>query len=193
MNRDGRANSYTNDFGSQLDGSLAAASQIAAVLANAQGLLRGFYGASLKPDAMLSRMYDTAVIGKGATQPAGMQDTPGPRAAGNRYSWDLNEVDGVGSRFVGRMPQLSKLVANVTQDVPAEEEFVDEIEVLIVRLDVIAGELLDGSKASIEFEDGEAVELRSMDTGPGAAPFSNFYIPGGPIDYSSPTLPWIYL
>jgi len=186
LNRDGRANSYTNDFGSQLDGSLAAASQIAAVLANAQGLLRGFYGASLKPDAMLSRIYDTAVIGKGATQPAGMPDTPGPRAAGNRYSWDLNEVDGVGSRFVGRMPQLSKLVTNVTQDVPAEEEFVDEIEVLIVRLDVIAGDLLDGSKASIEFEDGEAVELRSMDTGPGAAPFSNFYIPGGPIDYSSP-------
>ena len=186
LTRNGKANSYTNDFGSQLDGSIAAASQIAAVLTNAQGLLRGFYGASLKPEVMLDRVYETAVV-EGTNDPVGMANPPGARAAGNRYTWDLNENDGTGERFVGRLPQLGNLVTNVTQDVPAEDEFLDEVEVSYFKLDIIAGVALGNTAATLlEFNDGETVELRSMDTGPGPAPFSNFYIPGGAVSYATP-------
>jgi hypothetical protein len=166
LTQEGRARSYTNDFGSQLNGSLAAAAQIAASSAAAQSFVQTWYGDTIIPAVLQDRMYTTATYGNGFGTPAGMAVTPG---GGNQYTWDQNQVDPE-DRYVGRVPQLGKLLANLVDVIPEDDDFAEEIPFRIIRMDVITGELLEGTRFSVALEaDGEWAEFRSRETGPGFA------------------------
>ena len=180
LTAEGRARSYTNDFGSQLNGSLAAAAQIAASSAAAQSFVRTWYGDPIFPAVLQDRMYTTATYGNGFGAPAGMAVTPG---GGAQYTWDQNQVDPE-DRYVGRIPQLGDLLANLVDVIPEDDDFAEEIPFRIIRMDVITGELLEGTRFSVAIEaDGEWAEFRSLNTGPGFATIPTAVPAPGPIYY----------
>ena len=68
----GKKWSYTNDFGANLDGTVAAAAQIAAATACVQGFSRDWFGNSLLPGVLQARMWGTALTGNSIDVPAGI-------------------------------------------------------------------------------------------------------------------------
>lgn len=125
----GKRYSFTNDFGANLDGSVAAASQVAAVTANLQGFCKSWFGFALLPDKAQSVMWDTALVGISNAAPAGIQGDPPTNAVGNpggTYTWDLDEVNADEARSIGRMPQLGRLLNFITSNPPDDDDFNDD-------------------------------------------------------------------
>ena len=174
----GKKWSYTNDFGANLDGTLAAAAQVAAATACVQGFSRDWFGQSLLPEVVQARMWSTALTGN---VPAGITGNS-PANTGGLYTWDLDQVNADAPRSVGRMPQMGRLLQNLYEQGPSENDFGDtERPFSLISLDVITGTLLDGTwfNVTIPGED-EWVSLRSKRTGPGQAePETTFEMPGG--------------
>jgi hypothetical protein len=177
----GRARSYTNDFGAQLDGSVAAASQVAASVACAQSFCKTWYDDPLIPSVLQGRLFDTAVYGNAGGQPAGLLNTPGN--VGGTFTWDLDEANPE-TRSVGRIPRLGRFLENLAFVTPEDADFSEDIPFRIVRMDIVSGVLEDGSRFSLALEgDDEWVRMSSEQTGPGY-PAIDFYSPGA-IYYSS--------
>ncbi len=177
----GRAQSYTNDFGSQIDGTVAAAAQIAASVACAQSLCITLYDDPILPNILQDRMIETAVFGNAGGQPAGLVGSPAN--AGGLYTWDLNQ-EAIETRSVGRIPRLGNLAESLAFDVPDDGDFTEEIPFRIIRMDIVSGELQDGSRFSLAIQgDDEWVWMKSEEMSAGYPPI-NFYTPG-PIYYSS--------
>jgi len=176
----GRTRSYTNDFGAQLDGSLAAAAQVAASAASAQSFCRQWYGERLLPGVLINRMYRSAVYGNAGGTPTGVAN---PAGTMGRFDWDLNQADPE-NRFVGRMPQLGKLFDDLVTNVPEDDDFGDELPFRIIRMDMITGDLLDGTRFSVELEaDDEWTQFRSWQVGYGQVSIpTGVYVPG-PVYY----------
>jgi len=172
----GRARSYTNDFGSQLDGTIAAASQVAASLACAQSFCASWYGDPLIPSVMQGRLYGTAVYGNAGGQPAGLTVTPGNSSG--PFTWDLDAAEDAEQRSIGRIPRLGRLLENLAFTTPDDEDFADEIPFRIIRMDIVSGNLEDGSRFSLMLQgDDEWAWLSSEQTGPGKQTV-DFYTPG---------------
>ncbi|MCH2142841.1 MAG: hypothetical protein MK077_07580 [Phycisphaerales bacterium] len=159
----GRQQSYTNDFGSRLDGSVAAAAQITGVAAATQGVCQQLYGESLLAADLHARMYGTATFyngsdagGLGPGFPTGYGGSGSPGAP---YTWDLSTVDDAPANM-GRMPQLGNLVRGLITDIP--EDFAEGEWGRIIALDIITGELQDGNRFSLmEPDDGDTARIRA--------------------------------
>ncbi len=185
LTQTGRAQSYTNDFGARIDGSFAAAAQIAASSACAQGVMKALHGDPLIPAVMLDRMFTTALDNadqvRGQPRYGTGQNPPG--ASPGDFTWDMNQ-EATEARFVGRIPNMGRLLENLIYDVPDDSDFIDEIPFRIIRMDVIEGIHLEGTRFSVDVEgDDEYVGLRSVEFGPGFANV-DFYLPG-PVYYGS--------
>ena len=118
----GKQYSYTNDFGANLDGTVAAAAQVAAVTANLQGFCKSWFGNALYPDKAQEHIWATSLVGISNATPAGITGDPPTNALGT-YTWDLDEVNADAPRSVGRMPQLGRLLNNITSNPPDEDDF----------------------------------------------------------------------
>ncbi|MDP6077776.1 MAG: hypothetical protein QF638_06265 [Acidimicrobiales bacterium] len=162
----GKKWSFTNDFGANLDGTVAAAAQVAAATACAQGFCRDWFGQPLLSAALQERMWNTAMVGQSDTTPAGITGVPPTNALGT-YTWDLDEVNAGLPRSVGRMPQLGRLVQDLFYNAPDEGDFTDEeLPIRLIAMDVITGTLEHGGWYYLTIEDeGEWISLRSEETG----------------------------
>ncbi|MDP7029086.1 MAG: hypothetical protein QF733_02575 [Phycisphaerales bacterium] len=176
----GRTRSYTNDFGAQLDGSIAATAQVAAAAASAQSFCRQWYGERLLPSVLIDRLYSTAIFGNAGGIATGVAN---PAGALGRFDWDLDQAEPE-NRFVGRMPQLGRLFDDLVSNVPEDDDFGDELPFRIIRMDMITGDLLDGTRFSVELEgDDEWAQFRSWQVGFGSVTIpTGVYVPG-PIYY----------
>ena len=68
--------------------------------------------------------------------------------------------------------------------IPEDDDFAEEIPFRIIRMDVITGELIEGTRFSVAIEaDGEWAEFRSLNTGPGFATIPTAVPAPGPIYY----------
>lgn len=164
----GKKWSYTNDFGANLDGTLAAAAQVAAATACVQGFSYDWFGQRLLPEVIQARMWSTALTGNSVDVPAGITGN-GPANTGGLYTWDLDQVNADAPRSVGRMPQMGRLLQNLYEQGPSENEFGDNARPYsLISLDVITGTLINGTwfNVTIPGED-EWVSLRSERAGPG--------------------------
>jgi hypothetical protein len=164
----GKKWSYTNDFGANLDGTVAAAAQIAAATACVQGFSRDWFGHSLLPAVLQARMWGTALTGNSIDVPAGITGN-GPANAGGTFTWDLDQVNADTPRSVGRMPQMGRLLQNLYEDGPNEGDFGDdERPSSLISLQVITGRLIEGNwfNVTVAGED-EWVSLQGVRAGPG--------------------------
>ncbi len=176
----GRQQSYTNDFGSRLDGSLAAASQITGAAACAQGVCRQLYnGDSMLAADLHLRLYTTSTYfngsdsgGLGPGFPTGYGGNGSPNAI---YTWDIDEaLDTPAS--VGRFPQLGKLMRDLYTSTP--DDFVEGDWARISRLDIVTGTLEEGDRFSLVVDADEDVAwVNSAFAGMGAVS-TDFDVPG---------------
>ena len=164
----GKKWSYTNDFGANLDGTVAAAAQVAAATACVQGFSRDWFGQSLLPAVLQARMWGTALTGNSIDVPAGIAGI-GPANAGGTFTWDLDQVNADTPRSVGRMPQMGRLLQSLYENGPNEGEFGDdERPSSLISLQVITGRLIEGNWFNITVAgEDEWVSLKGVRAGPG--------------------------
>lgn len=180
----GKSRSYTNDFGSQLDGSLAAASQIAASMACMQGFSIAFYEDPLSPAYLSQTMWETATFGNGQPNPAGNAAPPAVDGL-NTYTWDVDEAGGGTVPSIGRMPQMARLLNHVLDNPPTEDEFSEPITHRIVALGVISGSQVSGDMFSLMIQgDDDELHLQTQYRPRGWVD-SPVWLPG-PLIYTTP-------
>jgi hypothetical protein len=166
----GKQWSFTNDFGANLDGTIAAAAQVAAATACAQGFCRDWFGNPLLPDRMQARLWSTALVGNSDVTPAGIAGDA-PDNFNGTYTWDLDQ-ENESTRSVGRMPQMGRLIRNLYEYPPNDDEFSvdDGCPYRLLGLDVITGTIIDGHWVQLTVADeDEWLTLRSVQAGPGHA------------------------
>ncbi|MBT4767265.1 MAG: hypothetical protein HOO04_02770 [Phycisphaerae bacterium] len=169
----GKEWSFTNDFGANLDGSIAAASQIAAVVANLQGFSKEWYGAVLNPGKTQDFLWESATYGPEiGGYPAGRGGIGPANAGDNIYTWDLDEVNAAEPRCVGRLPQLGRLLQQFTSALPDEDDFWEfGCQTGLVGAYPITGTILDGGiDPAVTLRDPDDIWLviQSERSGPGS-------------------------
>ncbi|MDP6890356.1 MAG: hypothetical protein QF471_03425, partial [Phycisphaerales bacterium] len=179
LSKIGKEYSFTNDFGANLDGTVAAAAQVGAAAANLQGFCKEWFGNFLKPEKVQDFMWQTALVGTTGDTPAGMNNPP-PANAGTGgqqgiFTWDLDEVNAGNPRSVGRMPQLGRLLQAITSDLPDDDDFLTiECKEGLVDVAVITGDSLDPLdplrivEALTEAGDDRWLVVSSVRAGPGS-------------------------
>ena len=173
-----RRRSYTNDFGSQLNGSIAAAAQIAGATACIQGFTEQIYEQKLSPTFLADRLHSTAVFA-GTNVGSGYLGAAGTYAG--QYSWDLNEAVAT-PNWVGRFPQLANMALDITLiDPPVNnDDFARRPPSAIERFDILVGTYISGNLIDlVEADEDLVVSVESVVFNEGPINTDDIWVPGG--------------